>query len=120
MISILSSGTHVEVCTQEGVITIIEIRYNFAMSQVQIQPPKGGSLADRLDDAGVLDQLAEAIVTLYTTPKPPPEIYNFFLQTMKVEPNTQVEKLLTENQELRRKIKTLKLQIAEYESRLKK
>ena len=90
------------------------------MSQEQLHSQRGKSLADRLDEAGVLDQLAETIVNLYTTPKPPPEIYNFFLQTLKVEPNTQVEKLLTENQELRRKIKALKAQIAEYESRLKK
>ncbi|EAX97807.1 hypothetical protein TVAG_157920 [Trichomonas vaginalis G3] len=78
------------------------------------------SYADLLDQAGVLDQLSEAIVTLYSSPKPPPEIYSFFLSILNAPDKNEVEKLLFSNQELRRKIKTLKAQIAEYESRLKK
>jgi predicted RNase H-like nuclease (RuvC/YqgF family) len=78
------------------------------------------TLVEHLEKSGVLDEIAESIVNLYTTPKPPPEIFNYFLQTMKVESTNRVEKLLTDNQELRRKITSLKAQIAELESRSKK
>lgn len=78
------------------------------------------SYAEMLDQAGVLDQLSEAIVKLYSSPKPPPEIYNFFLQILNAPDKNEVDKLLTANQEMRRKIKALKAQISEYESRLKK
>ena len=89
------------------------------MSEETLEKPTE-TLADRLDKGGVLDAIAESIVNLYTTPKPPPEIFNFFLQTMKVENTNIVEKLLTENQELRKKIASLKAQVADLESRAKK
>ena len=61
-----------------------------------------------------------AILTLYTSPKPPPEIYNFFLSTLNVTENVDIEKILLENQELRKHISTLKLQISDLKFKIKK
>ena len=74
----------------------------------------------RLETGGVIDKLSEAIVHLYTTPKPPNEIFPFFLQLLKVEDKSDVWKILSENQELRKKIKALNATIAELESKVKK
>lgn len=78
------------------------------------------SFADRLDREGVLDKIAESIVMMYTNPKAPPEIYQYFLSTLGTTQFHDIDKLLLENQELRKKISSLKSQIAELESKTRK
>ena len=78
------------------------------------------TFADRLDEAGVLDFLADTITNLYLSPKAPPEIYSYFLSLIQTSESPDVEKLLQENQELRKTISSLKAQVADLESKLKK
>jgi len=75
---------------------------------------------DKLEESGVIDKLSECIVNLYSNPKPPPEVYQFFLSTLNIQENTDIEKLLNENQDLRKTIVSLKAQISELESKTKK
>jgi hypothetical protein len=57
---------------------------------------------------------------MYTNPKPPPEVFNFFLSTVGATESADIEKILLENQELRKHIVTLKQQIAELEAKVRK
>lgn len=75
---------------------------------------------DALEQSGVLDTLAEALVTVYTNPKTSPELFNFFLSTLGTAQPGDVEKILLENQELRKQREDLKKQIAELEARTRK
>ena len=76
--------------------------------------------SDLLEKSGTIDMIADALVTMYANPKPSPEIFSFFLNTIGAQEHPDVEKLLTENQELRKNIATLKTQIAELEARARK
>ena len=73
-----------------------------------------------LEESGTIDLLADTLIALYTNPKTPPEIFNFFLNTIGASEHPDVEKLLTENQELRKSIISLKSQIAELEAKARK
>lgn len=75
---------------------------------------------DALEDSGALDLLAETLLTMFTNPKIPPEVFSFFLTTVGAVEHPDVEKLLTENQELRKSIISLKEQVAELESKARK
>ena len=75
---------------------------------------------DALEDSGALDLLADALLTMYTTPKIPPEVLSFFLTTFGAVEHPDVVNLLNENQELRKSIISLKAQVAELESRARK
>jgi len=75
---------------------------------------------DALEAGGVLDALAEAIVEVYTNPKAVPELFNSFLTTMGVAEQGDIDKILIENQELRRRKEDLKKQIAGLEARARK
>jgi hypothetical protein len=73
-----------------------------------------------LEDSGALDLLVDSLLAMYTTPKQPPELFNFFLSSVGAAEQADVEKLLLENQELRKKLSSLKQQIRDLESRAKK
>lgn len=93
--------------------------------QYEVQPTattndRKTPITDHLEATGAIDLLAETLVTLYTNPKIYPEIYNFFLQTVGAHEAPDIEKILVENQELRKRIKALKIQIKKLENRLKK
>lgn len=75
---------------------------------------------DALEAAGVLDALADAIVTLYTEPKQLPELFNFYISTIGTVDQDDVEKILLENQELRKKKAELQKRISELETRGRK
>lgn len=75
---------------------------------------------DAIEESGALDLLADTLLTMYTNPKIPPEVFSFFLTTAQAIEHPDVEKLLTENQELRKSIISLKAQVAELESRARK
>ncbi|OHT03165.1 hypothetical protein TRFO_06841 [Tritrichomonas foetus] len=75
---------------------------------------------DRLADSGVIDLLADTLITMYSNLKTAPEIFNFFLTTIGAVEHPDVEKILTENQELRKNIANLKTQIAELEAKARK
>jgi hypothetical protein len=78
------------------------------------------SFTQALESSGALDLLVDTLLTLYTTPKQPPELFNFFLTTAGAVEQPDVEKLLLENQELRKKLVTLKQQVRDLETRSKK
>jgi hypothetical protein len=73
-----------------------------------------------LEESGALDLLVDSLLTLYTNPKQPPELFNFFLTTTGAAEQPDVEKLLLENQDLRKKLAGLKQQIRDLETRPKK
>lgn len=75
---------------------------------------------DHLEATGAIDLLADTLVTLYTNPKTYPEIFNLFLQTVGAHEHPDIEKILTENQDLRKRIITLKSQITDLEGKLRK
>jgi hypothetical protein len=87
------------------------------------EPPKPSQVfgfTESLEKSGALEMLAEALVTLYTTPKTTPELFNFFLQAVGSTESPDVDKLLLENQELRKAIANLKQQISALETRVRK
>jgi hypothetical protein len=73
-----------------------------------------------MEESGALDFLTDALLNLYANPKPVPELYNFFLSTVGITEATDIDKILAENQELRKTIITLKQQITELETRVRK
>lgn len=81
---------------------------------------QGTPYTDALEESGALDLLADTLLTMYTNPKIPPEVFSFFLTTVGAVEHPDVEKLLNENQELRKSIISLKAQVAELESRVRK
>ena len=82
--------------------------------------PTKSPFTDALEAGGVLDALADAIVTLYTEPKQLPELFNFYVSTIGTAEQDDVEKILLENQELRKKKADLQKRIAELETRGRK
>jgi hypothetical protein len=75
---------------------------------------------EALEQSGSLDMLAEALVNLYTSPKPTAELFAFFLQTIGSPEAPDVDKLLQENQDLRKNIVKLKEQIVTLEAKVRK
>jgi hypothetical protein len=73
-----------------------------------------------MEQTGALDFLTDVLLNLYANPKPIPELYNFFLAATGTGEAVDVEKLLLENQELRKTIIVLKQQISELEARTRK
>jgi hypothetical protein len=73
-----------------------------------------------MEQSGALDFLTDALLNLYANPKPLPELYNFFLNIMGISEAIDIDKILAENQELRKTIAGLKQQIADLEARVRK
>jgi hypothetical protein len=73
-----------------------------------------------MEESGALDFLTDVILNLYANAKPVAELYNFFLATTGTGEAVDVEKILLENQELRKTIISLKQQISELETRARK
>lgn len=78
------------------------------------------SFVSTLDEGGVLDFISEALVQMYTQPKAPPELLAGFLATCGITDPIDVEKLINENQELRKRITELKAQVAELQAKVRK
>jgi hypothetical protein len=68
-----------------------------------------------MEGSGALDFLTDALLTMYI--KPPLEVFNFFLSTFGTMESADIEKILLENQELRKHIAALKQQITELRRR---
>ena len=81
---------------------------------------KNNSFTDELSKSGALDMIAEAIISIYTNPKQKTEAYTYFLNSLGVTEQYDVEKLLQENQDRRKRINELKIQIKELEGRINK
>jgi hypothetical protein len=82
--------------------------------------PLRTAFTSAMEESGALDFLTDALLTMYTNPKPPPEVFNFFLSTLGTTESADIEKILLENQELRKHIAALKQQIAELETKVRK
>lgn len=78
---------------------------------VQTTDQKKEEFRKYLEKAGVIDQLTKVLVGLYEEPEKPPNVIEFIKKSLGAPSDTDVEQLMTENEDLKRQKNDLEQKI---------